>query len=36
MTTNPTIPADLAEALTRVEEALRAMGAGDPAPYAAL
>ena len=36
MTTNPTIPADLTEALTRVEEALRAMGAGDPAPYAAL
>lgn len=36
MTTNLTIPADLTAALTRLEEALRAMGAGDPAPYAAL
>jgi ketosteroid isomerase-like protein len=36
MTTNPAIPADLAAALTQLEGALRAMVAGDPAPYAAL
>ena len=30
------IPSDLEQALDRVADALRAMGAGDPAPYAAL
>lgn len=36
-TTDPTtVPPDLADALERIAAALAAMGAGDPAPYAAL
>lgn len=36
-TTDPTtVPPDLAKALERIAAALAAMGAGDPAPYAAL
>lgn len=31
-----TIPSDLQRALERIADALEAMGAGDPAPYAAL
>lgn len=35
-TTTPTVPADLLAALDRVSDALTAMFAGEPAPYAAL
>jgi ketosteroid isomerase-like protein len=34
--TTTTVPADLAQALEDLAAALAAMGAGDPAPYAAL
>src|SRR5690242_16603255 len=35
-TSGPALPADLVDALDRVRDALAAIGAGDPAPYAAL